>query len=432
MIQLLIIGLIIMMVLGIPVAFALMSISTTLLLLFYGPNQLFILVAAFINQLQSEVLLAIPMFVLMAGFLQISGIGSDIYETMHKWFGGVRGGLSIATVGATSIIAAMSGVAATGTISMGMIALPEMRKRNYNKQIALGPILAGGALGPIIPPSTVMIIVASYSGVSTGKLFIGGVVPGLILAFIFCLYIGIRCFLNPELAPAIPKEERPTLSEKVKSLKKVIIPIAIIVLVLGVIYTGICTPTEASGIGAFASLLYTLAKKKLTFKGLTDTLKQTTLVSTMLMWIMMGGAAYSSLVNITRLGNVISNFIRGINMGPMTLLFLIIVIIAVLGMFIDATAIIMITVPILLPLISATGLDLFTSMLIISITICLGMITPPFGVNIFYLKSVTPPDISLGDLYKSAIPFSIVFLIAVFVFAFFPQILTWLPNQMFY
>ncbi len=429
-IGMLVVGLMLLMVLGVPVSFALLGISTILLVAFYGPDQLFILIGSFTNMIQSEVLLSIPFFILMASFLQLSGIGSDIYETMHKWLGGLKGGLAMATVGATSVIAAMSGVAATGTISMGLIALPEMLKRKYDKVLAMGPILAGGALGPIIPPSTIMIIAGAYSGVSTGKLFIGGIIPGLLLALSFIIYIAIRCLINPALGPGALPEERASFKEKMISLSKVIAPVLIILLVLGGIYAGICTPTESAGMGAFASFIYTVAKRKLCWQKLKEAVWQTSLVSTMLMWIMFGGSAYSSLVNITRMGQAISNFVQTINMGPMGLMIAIIVITAVLGMFIEATAIIMITVPIFVPLISVTGLDLFFAMLIFCITICMGMITPPFGVNLFYLKSVTPEEITLGDIYQASIPYAIIIFLMILVFAFLPDLLLWLPNQM--
>lgn len=427
----LIIGLVILLILGVPVSFALMGISTLLLVIFYTPNMLYVAVAGFVNQLQSDVLLAIPMFVLMAAFLQTSGIGSDIYEFFHKWLGGVRGGLAIATVATTAVIAAMSGVAATGTIAMGLIALPEMLKRGYNKQIACGPILAGGTLGPIIPPSTVMIIVAAYSGVSTGKLFMGGIVPGVFLALLFCVYIYVRCLIQPSLAPPVPKEERPNFQEKMRALLNVIAPIIIIVLVLGCINTGVATPTEASGVGAFAAFAYAAVKRKLSLKGLAAAVLQTTQVSVMLMWIMIGGAAYCSLVNITQLGSVVAGLFAAINLGPTMLLLVMVLIYFLMGMFLDTSPIAMITIPVLLPVIKATGLDVYRAMLTLSITLCLGMITPPFGVNMFYLLGVTPKGITLKDLYQAVIPYVLIIAAVVLFCVFFPQFILWLPNRMF-
>lgn len=189
---------------------------------------------------------------------------------------------------------------------MGLIALPEMLKRGYDESLACGPVLAGGCLGPIIPPSTIMIIMASYTGVSAGWLFMGGVLPGILLAIAFIIYIGIRCAISPKLGPAIPADERPTWGEKFKVFNKIFIPIGIIVLVLGCIYRGIATPTEAAGVGAFASMIYSICSRRLSFKNLKMSLIQTMTVSVMLMWILMGGAAYNSLVNITRFSGVVA------------------------------------------------------------------------------------------------------------------------------
>ena len=322
-IMILLVGLVVLMAVGIPITFALMSVASVILIIFFGPAQMNVLNAAFVNQMQSESLLAIPMFALMASFLQTSGIGSDIYEFFHKWMGGINGGLAMATVATTAVIAAMSGVAATATIMMGLIALPEMLNRGYDKPLATGPVLAGGCLGPIIPPSTIMIIMASYTGVSAGWLFAGGVIPGVGLAILFIIYIGIRCAINPKLGPGIPKSERPSWSEKLRVFRKVIAPIVIIVLVLGCIYAGVATPTEAAGVGAFASMVYALITRKLNFKNLRGSLIQTMEVSAMLMWILMGGAAYNSLVNITRLSDVVAAAFQSAHLDGLPLMLLI-------------------------------------------------------------------------------------------------------------
>ena len=425
----LLIGLVALMALGIPICFALMSVASAILLIFFGPAQMNVLNAAFVNQMQSESLLAIPMFVLMAAFLQTSGIGSDIYEFFHKWLGGVKGGLAMATVATTAVIAAMSGVAATATIAMGLIALPEMINRGYDKSLACGPVLAGGCLGPIIPPSTIMIIMASYTGVSAGWLFVGGVLPGVGLAILFIIYIGVRCAINPKLGPAIPKAERPSWGETFGVFGKVVAPIAIIVLVLGCIYAGVATPTEAAGVGAFASLVYALCTRKLTLKNLKASLVQTMEVSAMLMWILMGGAAYNSLVNITRLSDVVANAFRSAQLDGLPLMLIIFALFFVMGMFLDTTPIIMIAIPILLPIIRSSSLDLNATVLTLCITLCLGMITPPFGINMFYLLGVAPPGVQLKDMYKAVIPYVIIFIVACIFMMLFPQLLVMFPNH---
>lgn len=259
----------------------------------------------------------------------------------------------------------------------------------------------------------------------------GGIVPGVALALLFCLYIYLRCQITPALAPMVPKEEQPTWNEKIRALLNVIAPIVIIVLVLGCINAGIATPTEASGVGAFAAFAYAAFKRKLTFKGLAAAVKQTTEVSVMLMWIMIGGAAYCSLVNITQLGTVVAGLFAAIELGPTMLLLVMVIIYFLMGMFLDTSPIAMITIPVLLPVIKATGLDVFRAMLTLSITLCLGMITPPFGVNMFYLLGVTPKNITLQDLYKAVIPFVLIISGMVLFCVFVPEFILWLPNRMF-
>ena len=391
----LLLGLVALMALGIPICFAMMSVASVILLVFYGSGLLNVLNAAFVYQMQSESLLAIPMFALMAAFLQTSGIGGDIYEFFHKWLGGINGGLAMATVATTAVIAAMSGVAATATIMMGLIALPAMLDRGYDKALATGPVLAGGCLGPIIPPSTIMIIMSSYTGVSAGWLFAGGALPGVGLALLFIIYIGIRCA---------------------------------IVLVLGCVYAGIATPTEAAGVGAFASMVYALITRKLNVKNLRASLIQTMEVSAMLMWILMGGAAYNSLVNITRLSDVVAAAFASSNLDGLPLMLLIFALFFVMGMFLDTTPIIMIAIPILLPVIQASSLDTNATILILCVTLCLGMITPPFGINMFYLQGVAPPGVDTKVMYKAVMPYVIIFLVACFFMMLFPELIVLFPN----
>ena len=340
--------------------------------MFYGSGLLNVLNAAFVYQMQSESLLAIPMFALMAAFLQTSGIGGDIYEFFHKWLGGINGGLAMATVATTAVIAAMSGVAATATIMMGLIALPAMLDRGYDKALATGPVLAGGCLGPIIPPSTIMIIMSSLYRRVRRLAVCRRCVARRAWP---CCSSSISASAVPSIpswAPASPKAERPSWGEKMRVFKKVIAPIAIIVLVLGCIYAGIATPTEAAGVGAFASMVYALITRKLNVKNLRASLIQTMEVSAMLMWILMGGAAYNSLVNITRLSDVVAAAFASSNLDGLPLMLLIFALFFVMGMFLDTTPIIMIAIPILLPVIQASSLDTNATILILCVTLLPG------------------------------------------------------------
>ncbi|MCD6486210.1 MAG: TRAP transporter large permease subunit, partial [Syntrophobacterales bacterium] len=257
-------SLLILLMTGIPVAFALIGLSSLLLLVYLGPTALFMVVSATFKQSRTEVFIAIPLFVLMASILQTSGIATALYNTMRMWTGRLKGGLAIATTIISALLAAMSGIGATATVAMGLIALPEMLDKKYNKNMVVGCIAAGGALGPLIPPSNLMIIVGGYASISVGKLFMGGLVPGLICAFIYSIYIWIQCTIHPEYGPALPEEEMLSFREKIKATPVVIPPMGLIILVLGGIYGGIFTPTEAAGFGAIGAMIIAALYRKLT------------------------------------------------------------------------------------------------------------------------------------------------------------------------
>lgn len=430
LIAIIIIGsLFLLLFIGMPIAFALTGLSTFLILVLFGPKELFMIVAAIANQIRTEVLLAIPMFVLMAVVLQFSGIASSIYDTLYRLLGGLKGGLAMSTIVASAIIAAMTGIGATGTVTMGLIALPEMERRKYNSKLSIGSVTVGGALGPIIPPSNLMIIVGGYAALSVGKLFMGGIIPGILITLFYCLYIGIRCLLRPEDGPALSSEERSTFIEKILSLRNLIMPFALIFSVLGAIYGGICTPTEAAGIGAAGAMVIAAINRKLTFKNIHSAVKQTMIVTSMIMWLVIGGGCYTSLVNISGLGSLVVEFLKTAEFGAYGLIAFILGITLVMGMFIDPVAICMICIPIFIPGIRAAGLDLFWVMLLFVVAVTIGYITPPFGLNLFYARGVVPPKVQMLDIYRSVIPFVILKIMVLILMVIFPKIGLWLPSM---
>jgi tripartite ATP-independent transporter DctM subunit len=230
---------------GAPVVFCLFGLSILFNFIYIGPQSLYMAYIALYGNMSQELFLSIPLFVLMATLLESSGIASDLYETMHRWMGGLRGGLAMGTCLICSLIDAMSGLGATATITMAMLALPEMLKRGYNKDLAIGCIPCGGALGPLIPPSVVMILLGGLTGQSVGKLFMSGILPGLLITLLFCTYIYIRCAINPHMGPPLPPEERGTWGKKISSLKRVVPAVLLIAVLMASIYSGACTPTEA-------------------------------------------------------------------------------------------------------------------------------------------------------------------------------------------
>ncbi len=415
---------------GMPVAFALIGISSLLLWVFLGPTALLMVVSASFKQARTEVFIAIPLFVFMASVLQFSGIASTMYNTMRMWTGRLKGGLAIATVIISAMLAALSGIGATATVAMGLIALPEMIGKKYNKNIVVGSITAGGALGPLIPPSNLLIVVGGYASLSVGKLFMGGIVPGLLCTILYSLYIWIQCKRHPEYGPVLPPEEMASTKEKIQNIPKVIMPILLIAMVLGGIYGGIFTPTEAAGFGAIGALLIAAISRKLTLNGFYDGLKVSFKVTSMIMWLVIGGGCYSTLITTTGTASLISQFLTTMPFGVTSIISVMLGITLVLGMFIDPVAITMICVPVFMSVVTALSIDPLWFMLLFSLATCIGYITPPFGLNIFYMKGVVPGDISLLDIYTGVFPFCIIKISVLLLCMIFPCLLTWLPSLM--
>ena len=415
---------------GLPVAFCMLSVAVVGYIVFVGPEALYTISPVIFRNLTQDIYIAIPLFIFMAAVFQVSGVGDRMYDTMHKWMAGLRGGLAIGTVLICTLIAALTGLGGTGTVIMGMLAYPEMMKRGYEKKMALGCIPAGGALGPLIPPSIPMILVAGFGGLSVGKLFMAGIFPGLICSFLFMLYIGIRCLYNPSLGPPIPLAERPNWKEKFISLGGAVAPILLILLILGGIYAGICTPSEAGGIGAFGALICAAIYRNFNWKNLRSAMITTFRVNAMVCWLILGGASFSSLCGITGVTHFVSDVLTALPIPPMGILVAMITIIFIMGMFIENAAIIMICVPIMMPVALELGFDPLWFGFIFTMCIVIGMITPPFGYNLFYMKGLGHAGVSMMDIYLSILPFIPLMVIALALCVIFPQIPLWLPSMM--
>jgi tripartite ATP-independent transporter DctM subunit len=385
--------------------------------------------AAFDNW-SATMLMAAPLFLLMGAMLQESGIADDVYEMFYRWMGGLRGGLAIGTVIICTIFAAIMGISGASTITMGLIALPSMFKRGYNKEMVIGCIAAGGVLGILIPPSVIMIIYAMVARESVGEMFAGGVVPGLLLATFYILYIGIRCYFQPGLGPALPPEERASFKEKLVSLKAVILPICLIIVVLGSIYAGICTPTEASAIGAVGALLCAALYRKLTLTVLKKAMLQTFTLTGMVMWILLGAALFNNLYRAVGAQNLIMGLVDSLGMSPWGVLITMQISLFVLGMLMDDFAIVMLCVPIYVPVIKALGFDTLWFAMLFMVNMQMAYLTPPYGFNLFYMKSIVPPGITMGDIYRSVIPFVALQMIGLILVMLFPPLAVWLPRAL--
>ena len=423
-------GFLLLMVMGTPVAFAMLVTGVLGYVFFVGAKGLSITASIAYGIMTTDLYLAIPLFIFMAAIFQASGLSSRLYEVMYKWMAGVRGGLAIGTIIVATLIGAMTGLAGTATVTLGMLAYPEMAKRGYNKIISIGPIIAGGALGLIIPPSITMILVGGMSGLSVGKLFMAGIVPGLLASLTFITYIGIRCFLNPTLAPALPTEERVSWKEKFSSLTRILPPLALVVLILGGIWFGAFTATEAGGIGAIGSLLYTLGTRTLTWKTLKNAGNQTLKLTVMVMWLAVGGVIFTSLNSRTGTGAFISEALGSLSSSPFIMMIICLSIVIILGFILETFAIIILIMPIMLPIVSNIGVDPLLFGFCFALALIIGVMTPPFGYAIFYFAGLKHPGVTVADIYKATMVFALILAVVLFLCLVFPQIVLWFPNVM--
>jgi tripartite ATP-independent transporter DctM subunit len=420
--------LVILLALGLPLSYVLGGVGALGCFLLWGDKGLFLVVSQAWNAMNKFTLLAIPLFIFMAMILERSGVADDLYTMMHRWMGPVPGGLAIGTVIICAIFAAMSGISGAATVSMGIIALPQMLNRHYDKTIAMGCISAGGALGILIPPSVPMILYSTLTGESIGGLFAGGILPGILLSALFIVYIGTRCFFKPKLGPPLAKEERATWREKMVSLKSVALPGMIIVMVLGSIYVGICTATEAAALGSVGALISAAIYRKLNWTMLKETCIRTCSLTAMIIWILIGAYAFTSLYTGTGAHELMEKIMLSIPGGKWAILITMQIIFFILGCILDPVGIIMICTPVFVPVIKALGFDPLWFGVLFVMNMEMGYLTPPFGFNLFYMKAIVPKGITMTDIYKSIVPFVAIQGIGLAIVMIFPEIALYLPN----
>jgi len=421
-------GLIVALILGIPLAWCLGGVAVVVCYFLWGTEGMLLIVLNTFGSMWNIVLVAIPLFMAMGILLERAGIAEALFETVHRWSGSLRGGIAMGVVVVCVIFAAMTGVSAAATLTMGLIALPAMLKRGYDKNIALGSIAGPGTLGILIPPSIISIMLALIGRVSVGKLFMAGVGPGILLAGLFVAYIGIRAWLNPKLCP--PHPEKFTLRQKIISLRAVVLPLLIILAVLGSIFAGIATPTEAGSLGVVAVLISVAIHRRFSWKLIKESTIETFRITGLTMWIFFGAMAFSAVYARAGGADFITEIIMALGMNRWLVVITIMAISFFLGMFVDPFAIIFILAPIAFPMIKELGFDPIWFGILFVINMQMGYVTPPFGYQLFYLKSVAPPGITTGDIYKSIFPFLGVLIVGMAIIMIFPQIALWLPNLM--
>ena len=331
-----IICLFILLGLGFPIAFAMGGLAIFGTLYVWGWSGLYMVVSTTFGSATNFIYIAIPLFLLMANFLQSSGLADDMYEIIYRWGGRVRGGLAMGTIVICAIFAAMAGISSVATVTMGLIALPSMLQRGYDKSLVLGCIMAGGALGILIPPSIIMIVYGGVAEVSIGKLFMGGIMPGILLAVLYIGYIGIKCWIHPEAGP--PVDVRFSLKEKLMILKGIILPILLVLLVLGSIYSGACTPTEAAGVGAFGALICMAVYGRLTFERIKSAALATVNTTAMIMWIIIGAACFSHFIAVAGIHDKLYEVLVDLHIWRWWIIVIMQVAFFVMGMFLNPAA----------------------------------------------------------------------------------------------
>lgn len=424
-------ALLLFLVMGLPLTFVLGGVSVVFLYFTWGADAFYMVSSQIWSTMGNFTLVAIPLFVFMAMVLERTGVAKDLYRMMFLWWGGVRGGLAIGTLGICALFAAMCGISGAAVVAMGTIALPSMLERGYDKRMVLGCINTGGGWGILIPPSILMILYSLITGVSVGQMFAAGVLPGLLLMALTCAYIVIRCYFQPELAPALPKGERASWGEKMRALKAVILPILIVVMVLGSIIAGITTPTEAAAVGVLGALISAVVYRKLSWDMLRDAALRTFKLTGMIMWILFAAHAFSAAYQSMGAQQLVEGLITAIPGGPWGIIVGMMLIIFLLAMVLDPVGIMLITLPVFLPVVKSLGFDPVWFGILFVINMEIGYMTPPFGFNLFYLKGVVPPSISMKDIYVSVVPFVLVEMVGIALIMLFPAIATYLPELFF-
>ncbi|MBN1683562.1 TRAP transporter large permease subunit [Candidatus Bathyarchaeota archaeon] len=423
--------LLIVIMIGVPIAFALGSLGLFFGLLWVGPSCLPLFINRIYGQMSSGSLPAIPLFIFMGFMLERSGSTKELYRVIYKLLGNIKGGLAITTIVISTLFAACSGVIGASIVTMGLIALPSMIEHKYNKSLACGSVMAGGTLGIIIPPSILLILYGPIAGISVAKLFASSMVPGLLLSFIFIVYIIVITKIKPTYGPSITKEEKEQINKKqllIDFFYYLLPPLVLILMVLGGIFFGVVATTEAAAVGAFGSLFLTLAYRQFSWKIFKETVIQTLKTSSMVLFVALGASLFT--VVFISLGGTsyLTDFAMSLPGGKWVILLFMMLIIFFLGMFIDWIGILYICVPVFTPIAAELGFNPLWFATVVCVNLQTSFLSPPFAYSIFFLKSIAPKGVTLSDIYRGAFSFIILQLIGLIFLIVFPNIALWLPN----
>lgn len=416
---------------GYPVAFTLGGVSMIFGLIIFGPNFFYLLPLRVWGVMTNYVLIAVPLFIFMGVMLEKSGLAEELLETMALLFGKIKGGLAVAVLMVGAMLGASTGIVGATVVTMGVLSLPVMLKRGYNPSGASGIVMASGTLGQIIPPSIILVLLGSVLNVPVGDLFVAALIPGIMLVLMFFIWIMIQTIIKPKSLPAMPDEEL----EKFKSegrIQKVftafLFPFLLVLAVLGSIFAGIASPTEAAAVGAFGAMVLTVIKRRFTIKILKDVMLKTTSLTSMVFLILVGAAAFGLVFRGMGGDRYLSNLILSADLEPFQFLAIAMLIIFICGFFIDFIEITFIIVPVIAPIFVSLGIDLLWVGILIAMNLQTSFLTPPFGFSIFYLKGVAPKGVTTRHLYKGVIPYVFIQLAAVILIVAFPDLALWLPS----
>ena len=429
------------LMMGLPLAFVTGGLGVMFIYLVGDSLMLNIVPSRIFPMMTNSDLAAIPLFIFMASMLERAGLIEEMFSVVYKWMGGLSGGLATATILASTILAAMVGVIGAAVVTMGIIALPAMLKRGYDHKIALGSIMAGGTLGILIPPSILAILYAVVAQQSVGELYLGSIIPGLLLSGFYIAYVLIRSWINPKLGPPVPVEERISFREKLLLLKSLIAPLILVFLVLGLLFGGIATPVEAAGIGSFGAIVVAMMHGKFSIGGLKEASVTTAKASAMVLWIMFGASVFVGFYILQGGQQFVTDAILGTGLSAYGILFLLMVLLVILGMFLDWVGILLLAVPIFIPIVEALefpGLLGFPPVagedvvlwfgVLYLVNMQMSFLSPPFGYALFYIRGVCPPEISMGTIFKSSLVFLAIQAFGLFMCILIPGIVTWLPG----
>lgn len=414
------------------IAFVLGGLAVIFGYIGWGPSCFGMFINRIYASMDDYVLVAIPLFLFMAQFLERSGVTDDLFEALRYLMGPIPGGIALAVVVVSAIFAACTGIVGASVVTMGLLAMPVLLKYKYSKELSSGVVAAGGSLGILIPPSIMLVVMASQTGVSVGRLYAGALMPGIVLSICYLLYVGIKCLMDPASGPPMTKEERQSVSTAKVLLmcaKSLVPPIILILGVLGSIFTGFATATEAAAIGAFFAGVLVVAYGKFTWKCLYEAATRTLKATGMVFAILIASSCFTGVFLGLGGVDIVTEFILSLGLGKWGIFVMMMIVLLVLGCFLDWVAILLICFPVFLPLADQFGFDKLWFLVVIAVNLQASFLTPPFGYALFYLGGICPPEVQMIHIYKGVVPFMIIICIVIAIITIWPEAVLWLPSQ---